>query len=75
MTKDERFLVELYKKLKGDLESTCNPYLLGRELNYKEHLMKNILKGLMQANLVKRYSEEEIGLTKRGREVAESLMS
>jgi DNA-binding MarR family transcriptional regulator len=73
MTKDERFLIELYRKLRENPDGVCDPRLIAKELNYNERLMKNILKGLMQANLVKRYSDEEVGLTERGREVAESL--
>ncbi len=73
MTKDERFLVELYRKLRENLDATCDPHSIANELNYNERLMKNILRGLMQANLVKRYSEEEIGLTERGLEVARTL--
>lgn len=73
MTKDERFLVELYRELNGDVDKTCDPHQLAQELNYNEHLTKNILKGLMQANLVKSYSPDEVGLTQRGLEVAQSL--
>lgn len=74
MTKDERFLIEIYKRLKATKKETLNPYLLGKELGHKEHLIGNILRNLMQANLVKRFSPEEIGLTPRGSEVAESLI-
>lgn len=73
MTKDERFLIELYRLLEGKSDRTIDPHRVAVVLGYKEHLMKNILKGLMQANLVKRYSPDEVGLTARGIDVARSL--
>lgn len=73
MTKDERFLAELYRTLHGDLEGSVDPNAIAEKLGYNERLIKNILKGLMRANLVARYSPEEIGLTARGLEVAQSL--
>lgn len=75
MTKDERFLVELYKELKENLDGTIDPHIIAKKLGLKDHLLKNILQGLIQANLVKRYSPDEIGLTERGIGVAESLSS
>lgn len=74
MTKDERFLIEIYRKLKESDRETCNPEDIALELGYNTRLMNNILKGLMQANLVKRYTPDEITLTPRGFEVARSLL-
>jgi Mn-dependent DtxR family transcriptional regulator len=73
MTKDERFLIELYRALKGS-NRLINPLEIAKRLNYKENLTKNILKGLRQANLIKIYGPEEIELTERGIEVARSLL-
>lgn len=74
MTKDEKFLITLYRHVQGKEEGIYNPRLLAKELGWTDHLLNNVLKGLMQANLVKRYSPEEIGLTSRGLEVAEGLV-
>lgn len=75
MTKDERFLLQIYKHLQShhNLDGVVDPEVIRKELNFTDHLLKNILKGLMQANLVRRYSNEEIGLTERGKEVAKQL--
>lgn len=77
MTKDEKLLLEIYKKIreKGDFNSSVDPLPIGKELGYKDHLIKNILRGLMQANLLKKYSENEIALTERGKELAKELSS
>lgn len=66
MTKDERFLIELSRRGESD------PLALGKSLGYKEHLVNNILRGLMQANLVKRIGAC-VALTARGEEVAREL--
>lgn len=73
MTKDERFLMELYKQHEKKVEFV-DPKKIAEILGFKEHLTKNILKGLIQANLVKRYTPDEVALTERGREVARSLL-
>jgi Mn-dependent DtxR family transcriptional regulator len=76
VTKDERFLIELYRfaAAHGDPEGVVNPVQIAQKLGYKEHLTKEILKGLRQANLIRIYGPEEILLTERGREVARSLL-
>lgn len=73
MTKDERFLIELYKTLAAGRE-TVNPTAIAKKLGYKEVETREILKGLGQANLIKIYSPEELVLTERGIEVARSLL-
>lgn len=72
MTKDERFLVEMYRKMSESGE-TIDPYQVGKGLGYNDHLITNILKMLMQANLVKRYDPHSVALTVRGQEVARSM--
>ncbi len=76
MTKDERFLIDLYRALKasGKLENSINPMQMAQKRGYKELLAKNILKGLRQANLIKFLSPEEIVLTTRGIDVARDLL-
>lgn len=77
MTKDERFLIELYHALKmsGDLENSINPMEVAKQHGYKELLAKNILKGLRQANLIKIYGPEEIIMTERGVLVVHALLN
>lgn len=72
MTKDELFVKELYKHLKE--QETVDPFLVGRRLGYSERQVKNILRGLMQANFVKRFAEGEVALTSLGEELARSLL-
>jgi Mn-dependent DtxR family transcriptional regulator len=76
MTKDERFLIEIYKASQASKEpdEEINPVPIAKKLGYKEHLTKELLKGMRQANLIKIYSPEAIILTERGREVARSLL-
>lgn len=69
MTKDERFLIELLKR--GET-ATCKE--MASALSLSEKQFKNILKGLMQANFIKRLSDEKITLTSRGVDVAQDLL-
>lgn len=77
MTKDERFLIEIFRIFQAnkDPETPINPLTIAKKLGYKENLTKEILKGLRLANLIKIYGPEEIILTERGHEVARSLLS
>jgi len=77
MTKDERFLIELYRfsAQSVDPEKIVNPTQVAKNLGYKVLLLKDVLKGLRQANLIKIYGPEEIIITERGSEVARSLLS
>ena len=72
MTKDERFLAEIYRLL-GDMEESVDPYQVGEKLGYSKHVTTNILQMLMQANFVKRYKPHQVTLTARGRQVAKSI--
>ena len=73
MTKDERFLIELYRAAQA-AEVVVNPVPLAKKLGYKENLTKELLKGLRQANLVKIISPQEVELTERGVQVARALL-
>jgi predicted transcriptional regulator len=77
MTKDERFLIELYRAslAAGDPEATIDPTKVAKKLGYNENLTKELLKGLCKANLVKTYSKEELIVTERGCEVARALLN
>lgn len=76
MTKDERFLLEIFRRIqaKGDPKGTIDALKLGKELGMRDHLAGNILGGLMKANFIKKYGENEFGLTELGRKIAQSLM-
>ncbi len=73
MTKDERYLVEVYKSVKTPTECTSAKSITDK-LGFKEKLTQNILRGLMQANLVKWCDADQICLTDRGVKVVQSLL-
>ena len=77
MTKDERLLVELFRaaQASGDLEGLINPQEIAKKLGYREVLIKNILKGLRQANFIKIYNSEEVVVTEQGRALVDSLLN
>ncbi len=76
MTKDERFLIEIYKALQaaGNLEGSVNPQKIAKKLGFREVLLREIIKGLAKANFIKSYGPEEITLTEGGRALARSLL-
>ena len=71
MTKDERFLVEIYRKANSD--GTVDPFQVGYVLGFSDHITKNILKMLMKANFVKQNGSNTVSLTTRGRVVAKEM--
>ena len=76
MTKDERFLIELYKAAvaSGNPDEAINPQPIIKRLGYKELLIKDIVKLLAKANFIKVYGPEEIVVTENGRNLARSLL-
>lgn len=75
MTKDERFLIALYKKIQtSPSDEWINPHPIGKSLGYQDHLLNNILRGLAQANLIKQEGPEAVKLTTRGEAVVKSLL-
>lgn len=73
MTKDERFLLELYLlKLSG--VDSIDPYELGKKLSYSERQTKNIINWLAQANFIKKI-ENEITITPHGETLAIKIKS
>ena len=73
MTKDERLLLELFKVAPRDVDLPFNPQPVIQRLGYKEHLVKEIFKGLVKANLIKIIAPDEILLTEGGRTLALTL--
>jgi Mn-dependent DtxR family transcriptional regulator len=74
MTKDERLILEIYQRILKTKKTTANALEIGASLGYKEHLVRNIIQGLMKANLVKGIGPEKVGLTDGGKELAQSLL-
>ncbi|NGX61605.1 MAG: hypothetical protein K940chlam9_01092 [Chlamydiae bacterium] len=73
MTKDEKYLTELYRLVEGSPERGVDPACVGSNLGYSDRQTKNILKGLMKANFVVYHNSDEVALTSRGLSLAQSL--
>ncbi len=74
MTRDERFLIQVYKMTHAVKVKDISPEKVGASLAYSERLIKNILRGLMQANFLRRTHGENIQLTEQGLELIKSLI-
>jgi len=68
MTSDEKLMLKFYEMAteKGDPRMPLNPLKAARALGIKETALKNIIKHLAQANLVKKIDDVLIALTPRG---------
>ena len=73
ITKEERYLLELYKQTKDDFD-LIDRYELGKSINHSERLVKNTVKLLTQMNFIKKSGKNDIYITKLGIELAESLL-
>lgn len=71
-TADERFILCAYQTAQalGDLSATLNRYDIGRQAGITAKGVNAICKLLVQANFIKKVSEEEIYLTKNGEQLA-----
>lgn len=67
-TPDERFLIKLYEVAmsRGDPHAMIDYRGIAKELGQKETAIKNIIKHLAQANLLKKADETTVYLTTRG---------
>jgi len=67
-TPDERFLIKCYQTAlaKGDPYQILDYRSIARSIGQKETAMKNIIKHLAQANLIKKIGETTLQLTPRG---------
>lgn len=67
-TPDERFLIAVYKTAMkgGDPFQAVNCRGVARSIGLKETALKNIMKHLAQANLIKKVAEDTVYLTQRG---------
>ncbi len=75
-TQDEKFLIALYQAAKetDDLETPFNRYTIGQSVGLHERGVNAICKLLLQANFIKKSSEEEIYITEHGASLVIRLM-
>ena len=76
-TKDENYLLCLYEEAQkgSDLEQSFDRYEIGNKCRLYPKAVDTICKLLVQANFVKKSSEEMIYLTPHGQKLAERLLS
>lgn len=74
-TKDENFIICLYEEAEkgGDLEATFDRYQIGQVAHIHPKGVDTICKLLIQANFIKKASENEIYLTPHGIKLVEKL--
>ncbi len=75
MTKDELFLLTLYKiaHAKGDPTHQIDRFLIGKAINQNERMCNNIVRHLAQANFIKKGDENFIYLTEQGLRLVDQL--
>lgn len=71
-TPDERFILCAYQTAQalGDLSAPLNRYDIGRQAGITAKGVNAICKLLVQANFIKKVSDDEIYLTKNGEQLA-----
>lgn len=76
-TPDERFILCAYKTARacGDMSTPLNRYEVGKEAGINPKGVNAICKLLVQANFVKKISDEEIYLTENGEQLALRLLA
>lgn len=74
-TKDENFIMCLYEEAEktGDLEAVLDRYQVGLAAHIHPKGVDTICKLLIQANFIKKASEDEIYLTQHGIKLVEQL--
>ena len=74
-TKDENYILSLYEEAEktGNLEGAIDRYQAGRSANINEKGVDTICKLLIQANFIKKASENEVYLTPNGVKLVERL--
>ena len=75
-TKDESFLLALYEEaLKtGDVESPIDRYIIGSKAAIQERGVNAICKLLIQANFIKKASEDSVYITPHGIKLVQKLL-
>lgn len=76
-TPDERFILCAYKTAQGlgDISAVLNRYEVGRMAGINPKGVDATCKLLVQANFIKKASEEEIFLTQNGEQLALRILS
>lgn len=72
MTKDEKYILALYKLAGRGLKDR---YEMGKQIGISERAVNAILNGLEQANFVKKIGDTQVCLTANGVRLAESLLN
>ncbi len=75
-TKDENFVIWLYRTAveSGDLEGSFNRYDVGTRAGVNPKAVNAICKLLIQANFIRKSSQEDIRLTPHGEQLALRLL-
>ncbi|HRD55202.1 MAG TPA: hypothetical protein PLC42_02285 [Parachlamydiaceae bacterium] len=75
-TQDERFIIALYElSQESDKERfTISKYSVGEKISLHPRGVNAICKLLLQANFIKKSSEEEIYITENGASLAKRLL-
>lgn len=72
MTKDESYIIALYKAAGRGVK---NRYEIGAQIGISVRTVNAILNGLAQANFVKKIGDTQVSLTSNGVALAESLLT
>lgn len=74
-TKDENFMLSLYEEAEktGDLENALDRYQVGIAAHISPKGVDTICKLLIQANFIKKSSENEVYLTPHGIKLVQNL--
>ena len=74
-TKDETYILCLYEEAEktGELDTPFDRYQIGKLANLNERGVDATCKLLIQANFIKKSSEQEVYLTPNGVRLAETL--
>jgi predicted transcriptional regulator len=75
-TKDERFMIALYEhglKL-GDTKTPANKYEIGKTVGMQNTAVYTIVRDLLQANFLKKGSDDDVFLTDHGEKLVKNLL-
>jgi Mn-dependent DtxR family transcriptional regulator len=75
-TKEERYIIRLYElaQAAGDIDHRVNKYQLGQSINMSPKLVNAICKVLMRTNFIKFADNDQIYITRNGKNLAKTLL-
>lgn len=73
-TKEEQYVIELYKRTVQGSEDSVDIFDLGSSLGQSERQTKYSVQALAQANFIRKLSKTEIAIAPRGVKLAEELL-